>query len=326
VIFTAHDDTPIEVGGFGVSLDEFRAIADELETAQRSIFLFYGRATSAVTRDMDPLVQTPVPVGGLDVFGLLSQPVSGVLYVGREGGARLGVQLDEPSSKDDLVWSFLVPSVHHVVMSDVAKFTSLAGGRAQFPIGTDPDVPHSLLFRWSMGDRVVTATSIGLSPTVALDALGSARLPGQSEWAGMVQNAVDGQLGGDAGGDDPGTRTLVGRSQAGSTDPPWRIEMSDSPMSVFASAGASGWGGRIGAVARLPALHQFASSTMTYVVGTAPTSTPARTMRVTVTGRDPVDVALVRVGGSEVLAGGFAYSTLADASIEFLDDAGNVVG
>ncbi|MGE0000347.1 MAG: hypothetical protein AB7R77_26460 [Ilumatobacteraceae bacterium] len=327
VIFTAHDDTPIEIGGFGVSMDELRAIADELETAQRSIFLFYGRATAGVIRDMDPLVQTPVPTGGLDVFGLLSQPLSGVVYADRSTGARLGVQLDDPSSDDDVLWAFLVPTIGGITTDDAAALTAVAGGDAVFPVGTDPDVPGSLLLRWHMNGQVVTASSAGMPLPAVLDALGSARLPGQTEWAGLVQGGIDGEIA-DAS-DDPApvmTRTVIGRSLPGSIDPPWRIEMSPTPLSVFASAGASGWSGPIGEVPRTPTLHRFASSTMTYLVATAPATGPARTLRVTVAGRGSSEIPLSPIGTSGLLAGGYAYAALADASIEFLDDEGNVVG
>ena len=196
----------------------------------------------------------------------------------------------------------------------------------RLPARAHPNRPGSLIASWRSNRGEVSITYHDVPIGTLLDLLPTVRLAEADEWIDLLDRSSRGDLPAFAqAGDSEVVSTSVGGRRPQDDASWWLVDVTAgaSPW-VFISAVSTGWAGPLGDVPPVPTVHRFASSTMTFLVGTVPWTSAATTMRVTVEGQPPVDVPLVVVSKA-MRAAAHAFPELSAFTVEFLDAAGNPV-
>lgn len=330
--FTAADETAFEIGGFGFSLDELVAVANEVHAGADRRTVYYGTLIDGPLAGMTEIATQLVQFGGLDAYSLMAQAQSSSYYSSATAHSFASVELrvSEPTDINDAVLQFLMQPVTDLTAQDLATLTSLCLDhecRGPVHISQDPYSVDSVLVTWADERGTVTVSSYGLPVSTIVGLLPQVRLTDQTEWTDLVVRSNEGTLDGPPPQSFPSAEpTTIGEHADGSNTPRWSAQMTaDGPVAVYVNSNISGWGGLIADLGVAPAVRHYAAPSITYVIGTAQFPSAARTMRVTVQGLPPVDVPMVQVGDTTTFAAAYAYIELLSDTVEFLDLSGAVV-
>ena len=145
----------------------------------------------------------------------------------------------------------------------------------------------------------MTVTAVDVPRATFLTLLPTVRLAETTEWIDLLDRSSRGELPvatQDGDGESGVVSTSIGGRTPQDDESWWLVNMTAgaSPW-VFINSVSTGWAGPLGDVPQVPTVHPFASSTMTFLIGTVLWTSTATTMRVTVDGQPPVDVPLVEV-------------------------------
>jgi hypothetical protein len=322
--FTASDETPFEIGGFGFELSDLLAVAATVHGADDNT-ISYGALTDGVLSGLTPGVSELVPYGGVGVYNLLAQPLSGVYYMGDDYDMSIDLQVSRPTQIDTAVYDFLMRPVTAMGVADQVALDTMARGGRPVRLMTVPESPGTLMASWMDEREAVTFSTYGVSVSTLIGLLPQARLTEPTEWADLVDRTNRGEINYDVPAVDQPAPTQIGVRADGSNSPYWNLQMTADPATISISADQTGWGGPLGDISSAPQVRHFSSKSITFVVGTAEWPNTARVMRVTLEGMPPVDVPMVQVGDSTVYAAGYAFAELLPDTVEFLDGDGNLV-
>ena len=338
---TANDQTPLELQSFGFGLGDLLAIADQIQTTTAAEGpLQFGTipfdsatvgATGGVLAGLRQLVSAPVPTGGLEIYNVMTRPDSDVYYVDGNYSKSIDIGRRSATPVDTVVRKFLLQPVIDLGVGDQAELDDLSRHGTPYEIRAAPG-EGEVFVATALGPRPVTLWSQGVDVSTLIGMLSKVRLAGDFEWADLIDRSMNGGITVDDADSFYEPPTVIGRFQP-ETDtnepygPLWTIQMQAglTPLLTIYTDN-SGWGGYMGDTPSAPTVRRFTSATTTFLIATVEWPNAARRIRVTVDGRVPVEVSMVQVGDQPVYAAGFGYTEMAEATVEFLDDDGNVVG
>jgi hypothetical protein len=276
-------------------------------------------------------VSSPVPTGGgLAIYNVLTQPASDVYYVDGNYTRTIDIRRSESTPIDATVRNLMLQPVTDLSVADQVALDVLSRRGAPYEIKAIPGGGNGFMAT-ALGPVPVSVWSQGVDVSTLIGMLPQVRRAGGVEWAELIDRSMNGD-GFPIDSDEPfEPPTVIGRFQPETdTDEPygplWTIQLQagDNPMLTIYTD-QSGWGDYIGDIPSEPTVRRFASSTTTFLLATVQSPSTARQIRVTVGGETPIEVPMVQVGDDRVFAAGFGFTEMAEATVEFLDDDGNVV-
>ncbi|MCU1362086.1 MAG: hypothetical protein JWN99_3375, partial [Ilumatobacteraceae bacterium] len=324
MLFTASDETPFQIAAFGFSLADLMAMAGEVHDGADDNTIYYGTMIDSVLAGLSPRVSQLVPYGTVDANGLVAQPDTSTSYSGNNGNMWVSVAVSSPTDLDAAVYEFLMRPVTITDAEDQAALDALARNGQPVRLTENPASPGNIVATRMTERGAITVSSYNVALSTVIRLLSQVRLTGQAEWADLIDRTNRGEFNNESSSTGV-PATQIGVQQDG-RNPFWIAQMlPGDPVNVYVSVGNSGWGGQLSDVGAAPTVHQFASASYTFLVGTARSPSTARVMRVTVQGQAPIDTPMVQVGDTPLYAAAYAFSDALPDTVEFLDSAGNVV-
>lgn len=320
VVFSDGEQSTFEVEAFGFALGDLMAIVGDVTRGDEGV-IQYGPVAGPLLAGTTLEVSTQVPYGSLSSITAMWRPRAGVYYMGNNYQTSIDISVGEASAVPR-AYDFLAPAVDLGVDDQIAIDAMARQGRV-VTVRELKSWRGALLATWRDPTGSVQVQSYGLSTSALIAALASARIAEPLEWATLIDKSNRGEIVVDSGDE---SRPTVIAAQDGEDGEFYRIEIQPGPP-VLVSMGSnrSGWGGLLGDIPSEPTVHRFASRATTFLVLTAEWPNTVRRARITVEGREPVELTMVQVGDSPVYAAGFAYADDLPANVEFLTDDGTVV-
>ncbi len=325
--FTSVTDTPFEMTGFGLSIDELVRIATTV-TADRSID--YGDLTSpGAPLELFALpTQIGAPLWSGIALSMIGTPESSASYLDRRGGGWVGVQTAAATPEATRLAELVLPSwaaADELGIGRTTVVTTPAGVRRSVTFGSLPGTGIGAIAQWIDNGRVTTVLGVTTTPQELLALVAGARQSEPGEWSELVQRSQRGEL----EVDDTSMLLSTQIGQGTLTDGrSWQASTRPGVLELF---GDNFGGGFISPQAALPALRTYSTPTATFVVATWQwPSEPTGTLRVRLTAVDgaavdPVDVPMVVLGQSTTYLGAHGFSEAPDGTAEILDVNGTIV-
>ena len=227
-----------------------------------------------------------------------------------DDGGRTGIAT--ATSTADATVDTVLPLLYEPVAT--VALASRRPASAQVTVYRD-GADERLLATWIVDDQRVTVWSYRVDVDTFVAAVASARPATDDEWTQLLDDAENPPQ------DDvvvsstaiSGTLADAGR---------WTGQVNDG--SFYVTTETLGWSASFDAAAPV---HRFVAADVDIVLATTAPGDTARTMRVTVDGREPVDVALVEISGTGSWTGAWVDTSIVATPIhvELLDTDGVVV-
>jgi hypothetical protein len=321
MMFATPDGVDVEIGGFGIDLSELVAVAQEQRVVESE--MMYGLALASLLESgLRPVHVGQVDAGGLEPLDLVGDVLASVGYRGQDETHSVQIALG-PVLPQSGSLPFLMEPLLDLTDAERVAIAELADRGVT--VGHDPVNSAFTLASWPSTRGQVYVGAQGLSVAELVDVVNGVELATPEQWADLVERSENGEL--EPTVVDPGRfAAVLGEAGPSGTEPGWRIQMLLAPAVVLVASDDAGWGGPAGDISAVPTVRRFASIGITFYVGLVDASGPARQMRVSIEGEEPVELPMIEVGTSPIYGVGWASTSLAETTIEFLDDAGNVVG
>ncbi len=325
--FTSINDTPFEMAGFGMSIDELVRIATTV-TAGRSID--YGDLTSpGAPLELFALpTQLGAPLWSGIALSMIGTPESSASYLDRRGGGWVGVQTAAATPEATRLAELVLPSwtaADKLGIGRTTVVTTPAGVQRSVALGSLPGTGIGAIAQWIDDGRVTTVLADTTTPQELLALVAGARQSEPGEWSELVQRSQRGEL------EVDDTSMLLSTQIGQGTLTGGRGWQASTRPGVLELVGDNFGGGFISLQDPPPALRTYSTPTATFVVATWQwPSEPTGTLRVRLTATDgtavdPVDVPMVVLGQSITYMGAHGFSEAPDGTAEILDVNGTIV-
>ena len=131
MLFEASDRTPFEINAFGFSLPELLDVADQMRGHDGALDIDYGALPDTVLAGTALRLEMAVATGGLDAFGLLSQPDAGAWY---QGPVLQGIEIRVAQRVvvDDAVYDFLLQDIGELEPAEEEQLAALDRSHIDF--------------------------------------------------------------------------------------------------------------------------------------------------------------------------------------------------
>ena len=316
----------VEMRAFGIVIDDLAGAIAGLSVSPDNEPLF-SVGTAEVLDGLDLRISRPAD--GYGMLGDLMATDRSAWYSTADGRNSVSVSAT-PQLPDDLFATALVsaPMTDPTAIELAPAGTVEVGGRQMIlrSVDDDWDDGRSAFLQWHIGNYTVTASG-SVELAVLVDVSSRVRLATPDEWdlQSRARPANSDSTATYGFGDTVSVGTTT--TTAGGT---WDVQIGtggpdeDTPVTALIRHGN---GMSIAPITPDPShpVTMLMSLDVTVLVGIFEAPGAVTAIRVTIEGRDPVDVPLVRVGDSPEYGAAYAFSEIADFAVALVDAGGTVI-